>query len=350
MNTYLLKILHSFLIAHILVLFPFDTSLAKDFNDSESKHIAYPSWFKETPFYELAEDLGTARSDGKYGLMILFTTEGCSYCDLFIQKSLGNPEIAAIVQKNFDSVGLEIFSDIDVTDPRGIELSMKEFAKREGVQYSPTLLFYGKDGERVLRVIGYQSPERFRKILDYVMAKNYRTESLGVYFKRLAKKETTDSPARKMKQDPIFGKPPYILHRNHFPASQPLLVIFEQAGCNECNNFHNAVLALKEVRDTLKKFEVVRFDATDNKTPILAPDGNRTTPASWFGNTAFSRVPALVFFDENGNEVLKTDALVKRQRMLNSMFYVLERAYKKDWSYQRFARSKAIERRLKKKE
>jgi hypothetical protein len=33
-----------------------------------------------------------------------------------------------------------------------------------------------------------------------------------------------------------------------------------------------------------------------------------------------------------------------RQRMMNSLLYTLERAYEKQWSYQRFARSKALER------
>lgn len=52
----------------------------------------------------------------------------------------------------------------------------------------------------------------------------------------------------------------------------------------------------------------------------------------------------LVFFDEQGREVLRTDALVLRQRMLNSLHYVLERAYDQDWTYQRFARARALER------
>jgi len=55
-------------------------------------------------------------------------------------------------------------------------------------------------------------------------------------------------------------------------------------------------------------------------------------------------VPALLFFDENGNGVLKTDALGLRQRMMHSLLCVVERAYEKGWTYQRLARSKGIER------
>ncbi len=94
----------------------------------------------------------------------------------------------------------------------------------------------------------------------------------------------------------------------------------------------------------VKPCVVVRLDARDSKTPVLAPDGARTTPADWFAATGFSRLPALLFFDEKGREVLRTDALVLRQRMMNSLGFTLERAFEKDWTYQRFARSKAIER------
>jgi thioredoxin-related protein len=333
----------------ILILNP-KAAQASSFDDSEVKHITYPAWFKKTPFYELDHDLLQARESGKQGLMILFTTEGCSYCHLFIEKSLADPEIAAMVQRHFDSVGLEIFDDTDLTDPGGTNMPTKEFASRDGVQFSPTLLFYGKDGERLLRLTGYQSPARFKKALDYVTGEHYKTVSFADYLKQLAENEIPEKTTARLIDDPLFSKPFYLLQRNRFAAIQPLLVLFEKAGCVECENFHNEVLGVKEVRAALGRFEVVRLDATDNKMLLVAPDGSRLTPAVWFEKTGFSRLPALLFFDERGNEVLKTDTLVLRQRMMNSVNFVLEKAYKKGWTYQRFARSKAIERRQKKQE
>jgi thioredoxin-related protein len=144
--------------------------------------------------------------------------------------------------------------------------------------------------------------------------------------------------------NPIFEKPPYVFDRSHFAASRPLLVIFEEPACSECTNLHANVLSQKEVRQTLMRFEVARFDAKDDKTPILAPDGRKATPAQWYEQNDFTQTPAILFFDENGNKVLETDALVLSQRMMNTMNYVLEKAYEKGWTYQRFARSKAIER------
>ncbi len=148
----------------------------------------------------------------------------------------------------------------------------------------------------------------------------------------------------RLRSDPLFGSPPYALDRSRFPAERPLLVFFEAERCRDCAALHDKVLAVTEVRELLTRFEVVRLDARDSKTPVLAPDGTRTTPADWYADTGFTRLPAMLFFQEKGREVLRTDALVLRQRMMNSLMYALERAYDKDWTYQRFARTKAIER------
>jgi thioredoxin-related protein len=332
------------LIASVLSFCLTSHARAEIFDDSEILHIDYPAWFKKSSFLDLQEDLKNASLNKKKGLMILFTTEGCSYCDIFIKKSLGDPEIAAVVQENFDSVGLEIFDDNEMTSPSGASMSVKKFAKKEGVGFSPTLLFYGNNGKRILRLVGYQSPQRFKKVLNYFSSNHYRGQTLRDYLKRTAVKAKPIQGKAGLKADALFSKPPYALDRSHFPAKKLLLVIFEKQGCAECEEFHSAVLATKKIRATLKKFEVVRLDADDVNTPVIAPSGKKMTPAIWYEKAALTRAPAMLFFDEKGNEVLRTDALVLHQRMMNSLNFVLERAYKKGWNYQRFARSKAIER------
>ena len=331
-------------LALTLALSPLAVSLAGDFDGINFKHGDYPAWFSKNPFIDLQEDLKKARSKSLNGLMVLFTSDGCTYCGAFVKQSLEDPKIAKVVQENFVSVGLDIFDDADMTHPRGKAMSVKTFAKQEGAGFSPTLLFFDNDGTRVLRVVGYQSPQRFTAILDYVNGKRYRTETLAEYFAALSKQAPKRDSAAGLRNDLLFSKPPYALDRSRVAAKQPLLVLFEEPGCSECDDFHTSVLALQEVRSLLERFDVVQIDATDTKTPVVMPDGRQTTPASWYKQASLTRVPTLLFFDEQGNEVLRTDALVRRQRMLNSLGYVLERAYKKGWTYQRFARSKGIER------
>ena len=338
MNTNRLNKIYYLLLVSIVLLAPLRVASAARFIDSEVKNFEYPGWFKATPFFELDEDLAKAISDGKHGLMLLFTSEGCSSCDVFIRKSLGNPEIASMVRKHFDSVGMDVFSDADMVDPGGAEMTMKAFASREGAEFSPTLLFYDKDGERVLRVTGLQSPEKFKIILNYVIGQHYRNESLGNFLNRLVIKNPVHAGIR-----PKYNRS-LVITRNLLPTSKPQLLIFEKNGCDECDDFRNNVLRLKQVRNMLKEFEVVSLDVMDNKTTIISPDGSCTTSSSLFRKYAFNSVPAIAFFNVNGNAVLKTDALVLPQRMMNSLNFVLEKAYKKGETYQKFARTKAIER------
>jgi thioredoxin-related protein len=328
----------------VVLILSFGKASAKDFDDAVSQHIEYPAWFENTPFNDLEAVLDDARSQGKKGLMVLFTTEGCSYCEQFIRRSLGDQRTASHVQANFAAVGLEIFDDREMTDPRGEAMPIKAFAEREGAEFSPTLLFYGEDGERLVRQVGYQSRKRFRRTLDYLTDGHAEKESLSAYLRRMDESGTTASANAVLNDDPMFMSPPYALDRSRFPAEQPLLVIFEKAGCKACDDFHADVLALEEVRKHLQKFEIVRLDVSNAEMAVVTPDGHRTTAAEWYGQSTFSRLPALVFFDENGNQVLETDALVGRMRMLNSVQFVLQRAYEKGWTYQRFARTSAIER------
>ena len=344
MNRHSFSLTLFFLSVFILVLAPIGPLIAKGFDDSEIMHIEYPEWFKESPFYDLNDDLEEARSVGKQGLMVFFTTQGCSYCNVFINRSLGDPEIASIVKRNFDVVGLEIFDDTEMADPRGNQMPIKKFAEKVGANFAPTLVFYNGDGEVTVRAVGYQSPERFKIILDYLTNGHYRTGSLNDYYRSLDARKNSKPSNAGLNQDSLFSKPPYVLDRNQGASDTPLLVIFEKLDCKECDDFHAGVLSLKEVRDTLKKFKVVRFDAEDDTTKIIAPDGKQYTPASWFKKSSLRQVPALVFFNEKGSEVLKTDALVLHNRMKNSLNYVLEAVYDKGWSYQRFARSKGLEK------
>ncbi|MGD8583595.1 MAG: hypothetical protein PVF06_13205, partial [Gammaproteobacteria bacterium] len=53
--------------------------------------------------------------------------------------------------------------------------------------------------------------------------------------------------------------------------------------------------------------------------------------------------PAIVFFDEAGQEVLRLDSETLRYRMEGTLQLVLERAYENDAQLQRWRREKAIE-------
>lgn len=308
------------------------------------RHTGHPDWM-EPAFIDLETDLETARAEGKRGLMVLYTTLGCSYCAEFVKRSLEDPVLQKRVRDNFVSIGLEIFDDRLMTGLDGTELPIKAFADQQGAGMAPTLLFFDTDGRRTLRAVGYQTPERFALILDYLIDGRPETQSFRDFVLQRGAAQSEDDPVYPVLQsDPLFASPPYALARQPVAADRPLLVLFERVGCAACERFHRDVLSLDEVRATLGQFDVVRLDADDDQTPVLAPDGQRTTPAKWYADEGFTHVPALLFVDETGKTVLRNDAVTESNRLLNMSGLVLEKKYLDGWSYQRYARSKAIER------
>ena len=179
-----------------LLLIAISASAAETEATTERKLHTFPSWFHDSPFLDLQEATMDAVDEDKQGVMILFTTQGCSYCEKFVRVSLENPDIAKLVQKSFVSLGLEIFDDTELTSPTGEAMPVKEFAKKEGVGFAPTLLFYDENGKRVLRQIGYQAPERFTNLLAYVSEEQYRSIGLRDYI--------NDQNSKKRKPGNIF--------------------------------------------------------------------------------------------------------------------------------------------------
>ncbi len=337
-----LRRLAGLVLAALLLLPTAGAAVDAAFDDAEIKQIRYPDWFKQS-FLDLADDAAMAAEAGKQGLFVFFSTEGCSYCHLFIEQSLGDPALAERLQAHFDALGLEIFSDAELTDFDGEVTRVKEFALDEGVQFAPSLLFYDTAGMPLVKLTGYYGPERFGRILDYLVDGHHTRVGLREY---LASVEGTDAAGDwTLPDDPLFVRPPYALGRSAvMPAQRPLLVLFEGADCERCPRFHQEVLGDDSIRSKLGGFDVVRLDAGDADTPVMTPGGERTTPQTWYAALGYTQLPALAFFAEDGRRVLDTDAVVLASRMHNSIGFVAEKAYEQGWTYQRYARSQALQR------
>ena len=124
----------------------------------------FPAWFKQS-FLDLQQDLAEAGSAGKQGVMVLFSIRGCPACKQLVEHSLKAPDIEASLRGHFDVIHLDIHSQLELRDPRGHAMTVRAFAAREGATFSPTVAFYGLDGLPLLRVVGYQTPARFRATL-----------------------------------------------------------------------------------------------------------------------------------------------------------------------------------------
>lgn len=131
--------------------------------------IDIPPWFAQT-FLDFREDVADAGRENKR-LLVYFGQDGCPYCKLLMQTTFAETRIVDKTRRHFVPVALNLWGDRDVTWVDGRRMSEKELARRLGVQFTPTLLFFNEQAEVVLRLNGYQPPHRMDATLDYVAAK-----------------------------------------------------------------------------------------------------------------------------------------------------------------------------------
>jgi len=213
-------------------------------------HLKYPAWFKKS-FLDLREDLNEAREQGKRGIIVFFSQTNCNHCQAFISTTLDDAAVKQRVQKSYDIVGLDIFSDLELADIDGSTSTIRDFAEKQKARLTPTLLFYSVENKRLLRILGFYPPEKFNRVLDYLEGGHFQRVSLRDYLRT-----TSSSNKQKQKQQDLnydyalFAKPPHQLQRNK--SKRPLMVLFETPNCNPCERFHKRVLANKEVQGSLQ--------------------------------------------------------------------------------------------------
>ena len=310
-------------------------------DDSELLTAEYPDWFLES-FLNLQDDLDNAREAGKKGLIVVFSTAGCSYCFKFADETLRDPEVVARLRPDFDALALEIFGDDLMVSPKGEEMPIKEFAKKLGADFTPATYFFDLEGEPRLRIIGFNPPDRFLSAMRYV-AEGHYNEGRFRDFLAAEKRAVGASTSYQRVDDPLFAEPPFMLMRSQVSAERPLMVVFDGPDCDECSYLFGTLFRDPELRGLLEKMDVVRL-GVDEDVPVVTPGGARTTAPDWHGELGFHRTPAFAFFDQSGNLVMRSDALMLRQRLDNTLGYVLEEAYLEGISYQRFARRRSIAR------
>ena len=257
-----------------------------------------------------------------------------------MDKTLAKSDIEQRLRSSFDAVGMSIFSDNEMTDPTGKTYVVKDFVTLKKANFSPTMIFYGPGGRELLKIVGYYPPKKFRLVLDYLEGEFYNRETLHTYINR--HQSATKQAKTTIQKDKLFANANYNLLRKTKPAQRPLVVLFEQPGCDACDRFHQRVLTDKPIRRLLGQFDTLQLDATDTKTTVLTPGGSRVAAKTWYNRLGLNYSPALVFFDENGKEIMRLDSETKRWRMEGTLQLILEKSYTKDTQVQRWRREKAV--------
>jgi len=274
-----------------------------------------PAWFKES-FLEIADDVDDASEAGKH-VLLFFELNGCPYCDRMLRESFETEPLSSYIQQHFDVIAVNIQGDRDIAFNEDISVTEKELGEVLKVTSTPALLFLNQNNNTIVRINGYRAPERFQQVLEFVATKSYQTTKLADYLQA-----KLDRNVYKPRANPLFSETTDLSS-----VDGPLMVIFEDGSCYDCDEFHDGILAHELVREEIAPFTIVRLD-TDSTTPIVDVTGTKTTAAELARKYEMIYRPGVLVFDD-GNLIRRHDSLTFPHHFKESMRYVAGGYYRK---------------------
>lgn len=287
-----------------------------------------PAWFKNS-FLDLREDIAEAKTAGRR-VLLYFYQDGCPYCSKLLNDNFGNRAISTKTREHFDVIAINMWGDREVTDLDGNPVSEKTFAEALRVQYTPTLLFLDEQGRVLLRINGYFPPHRFDVALDFVAG---RHESRGSFRDFLAAAAPAAAGARINPLPEALPQPLRLAERGD--SGRPLLVLFEQGSCSECDELHKDMLRRDAIAHALSNLDVAQVDLWSDQV-LQTPDGRMLAARRWADELGIKHAPSMVFFDSEGREVFRTEAYLRAFHVHGAIDYVVSGAYRWQRSFQRF--------------
>jgi len=224
---------------------------------------------------------------------VFFSEKSCSYCKAMVERTFREPDIASSLRQNYDVVGLDVFSDVELVDPKGNSHWVKDFAILEKAQFTPTVIFYGKDGDTLLRIVGYQSPIKMRAVLGYLEGGHNTRMSLRDYINEQRPGQSSTKPTEVIDLQRDSGN------------TRPLLVIFESPDCQKCLQFRK-MLKAPIMQPYLQQMQLA-FVSSSPKQRVVTPEGRSLSGKAWSDQLELLHSPAMVYFDERGKEALRVD-------------------------------------------
>lgn len=319
-------------ISHLSSAVTFDNGFV-EFNDAPLEEpLSFPDWFKLS-FLDLREDVREVQETGKQGLVVYFGQKYCAYCKQFLERDLEAEDIQAYVREHFDVIGLDIHGDRTVTDLHGNELAESALAVRDKTNFTPSMIFYNAEGQEVLRLRGYYPPYRFRAALEYVADAHYKDENFRQYLAR-ADVPLVFEPGD-LSDEPVFLPGPYMQDRSVIPGERPLVVFFEQGNCHACDVLHTGPMQDPAIRARFEQLENIQLSFWSD-TPVITPSGERLTARQWGENLGLFYTPTLIFFDNDGGEIMRVDSVVQFYRLRNVLDYILSGGYREYPTFQRW--------------
>lgn len=300
------------------------------FDDSQlDEELVYPDWFKLS-LGDLRDDLEEAKKAGKKGIVTYFGQKRCAYCEQFFNTSLADTEIINYLKKHYDIIAFDIWGIDDIIDTDGKSFTERELSIRYKTNFTPSLVFYDLDGTPVFRLRGYYPPYKFRAALQFVVEEFYKEETFTDYFERASPGEYFLLGG--LTEREFFLEPPYDLSALN-DTDKATAVFFEQGNCHACDLLHSGPLSEQLSMEEISKMNVIQLNMWAD-TAVITPKGKKTTAKNWAKSLDLFYAPSILFFDADGNEIIRVDSVTRFYRLWGVLDYVNQQGYKKALDYQ----------------
>ena len=130
----------------------------------------------EEPFFSPPpHNLDRSRFPAELPLVVFFEQGDCHACDILHTQPLQRKTVRKLFNR-FDSVQLDMGSDVPVVKPDGTRSTARQWAEELGIFYAPSIVFFDEHGMEIIRVDSVVHFFRLRNVLNYIVSRGYVTE------------------------------------------------------------------------------------------------------------------------------------------------------------------------------
>lgn len=152
---------------------------------------AQPTWaetrdpgthFFQPKFGDFQADLQEAKKQGKKGIFLFFEMDDCPFCERMKTTILNQSEVQDDFRSKFLVYSIDVNGDTEMTDFQGNATTEKDFAFKQRVRATPTLLFFDLEGKLVARHTGPTKDKAELLLLgNYVAEGAYTSQHFAKY-------------------------------------------------------------------------------------------------------------------------------------------------------------------------
>ncbi len=139
--------------------------------------------FFHQSFGDLQEELGTAREEGKKGVLVMFEQDDCPWCKKMRARVLNRSTVQEFYRRHFRILSVDTEGDTEIIDFSGEPVAEKDFSlKHNRVRATPVFAFFALDGRLMFKYTGAtRDIDEFLWLGEFVVADLYKTRRFSKY-------------------------------------------------------------------------------------------------------------------------------------------------------------------------